>query len=729
MRKRSTSLAATLILSALLHGVATADTASCPLSTSVFPVSFLALERYEVRITDGGVGDLDGVVDGACSLAVTACLGTAACTPAPVERVRVGVRGRTIGTTPRDVAREITDAFAALPWAARDGNAVMFLGSEAPQTCGQSRVRIPASSRSDQSLSIRVSTRDPSASASGRLRLRCVPVDESGQPAPPICVALERAWCPIEPGAPTVTTSTTTTTTTALGDEPAITTTSTTPPPSPSGHTYYISPAGSDDGAGTSRFTAFRRFSKAIRVLQPGDVLVVLSGTYTRDTTGLPRVDCDTNAENGTEAAPITIRAESEREAFLSSDGYQAGFEMSNCRWWVVEGLRAASRDNTEAEQGGGYPFRFSFVENVTLRRLLGSHNNRPQNTHVYAVENSSHVLLEECEAYFYHRHGFSIWKSYGVILRRCYANSMRYGERGCCSDIDNRDFGDEAVSIYGSSQTIVENSVSENFGNGFQIHGVENPLDPSGSGGRHNQVLGSISIDDEVGGLVSSRETGGEYHNALGNVFRDFLAVTPVGNGLHLRGAWDTVVENVTLYGSTDAAGLLVDGGDTAIGGSCGADNRLGCGFTARNLLAVQNFGAGVAAEDQQNWDVEHSNAVGSDADWYVGEAFADTSGHVQRSSSRDPGPVGLGQGECIAWIPDGSPMKGAGENGADIGANIVYRYENGVLTHTPLWDPTTGAFPCGAVVPGINDGARACRSLHERLNVNTNGCRLPLP
>jgi hypothetical protein len=542
-----------LVFSALLHGVASADTASCPLSTSVSPVSFLALERYEVRVTDGGLGDLDGSADGACSLDVTACLGTAACTPAPVERVRVAVRGRTIGTTPRDVARDITDAFAALPWAARDGNAVTYLGGGPPQACGQSRVRIPASSRSDESLSLRLGTRAGRVSASARLRLRCLPVDESGQPEPPICVALERAWCPLQPGTPTVTTSTSTSTT-APGDLPATTTTSTAggpgetsttevvptpatsttePPPPPAiGRTYYISPAGSDDGSGMSRYTPFRRFSRAIRALQPGDVLVVLSGTYTRDSTGLPHVDCGSNAEDGTEAAPITIRAESEREAFLSSDGYQAGFEMSDCHWWVVEGLRAASHDNNQAEQGGGYPFRFSRVEHVTLRRLLGSHNNRPQNTHIYAIENSSHVLLEECEAYFYHRHGFSIWKSYGVTLRRCYANSMKYGERGCCSDIDTREFGDEAVSMYGSSQTIVENCVSENFGNGFQIHGIENPLDPSGSGGRHNQVLGSISIDDEVGGLVSSRETGGEYHNALGNVFRDFLAVTPVGNG-----------------------------------------------------------------------------------------------------------------------------------------------------------------------------------------------------
>ena len=63
------------------------------------------------------------------------------------------------------------------------------------------------------------------------------------------------------------------------------------------------------------------------------------------------------------------------------------------------------------------------------------------------------------------------------------------------------------------------------------------------------------------------------------------------------------------------------------------------------------------------------------------------------------------------------------------NIGANIVYRYENGALTSTPLWDPQTGAFPCGAIVPGINDGERRCATLHRRLNVDTDGCALPLP
>jgi len=71
---------------------------------------------------------------------------------------------------------------------------------------------------------------------------------------------------------------------------------------------------------------------------------------------------------------------------------------------------------------------------------------------------------------------------------------------------------------------------------------------------------------------------------------------------------------------------------------------------------------------------------------------------------------------------------MKGAGKDGEDIGASILYRYVDGVLTDEPLWDPETGAFPHGAIVPGINDvPGDSLFDLHQRLNVNTNGCTLP--
>ena len=71
---------------------------------------------------------------------------------------------------------------------------------------------------------------------------------------------------------------------------------------------------------------------------------------------------------------------------------------------------------------------------------------------------------------------------------------------------------------------------------------------------------------------------------------------------------------------------------------------------------------------------------------------------------------------------------MKGAGAGGADIGANVLYRYQNGTLTNQPLWDPVTGEFPHGAIVAGVNDIAGSSLfDVHKRLNVNTNGCPFP--
>jgi hypothetical protein len=496
------------------------------------------------------------------------------------------------------------------------------------------------------------------------------------------------------------------------------------------GAMYYLSPSGNDSNPGTTPDRPWRSFDKilnASRPLRPGDTVVLLDGTYTRQATGLPRVDCgpNGNAPNGTPDRPVVVRAQHERQAVLQSDGFAPGFSMEGCRWWRVEGLQAASRD-ADAPQAGGYPFRFSRVDHVTLERLLGSHNNRRQNTHVFAVEDSTNVLLEECEAYFFHRHAFSIWRSRFVTLRRCYANSMRYGERGCCSTIDNRAYGDEAFSLYGTSDSIVENSISENEANGFQIHGIANPLDPSGSGGRHNHILGSISLGDSVPLLVGSRMVDGTYHNAEGNEIRDFIAANMSGAGIYLRGAAGTVVENATLYGSRGPGGLVADGGDPGLGGTCGSSNRDGCSLLARYVLSLgHRWGHGFLVSGQENWRIEWCDASGNHVDYGVPEPLGDDAGHIRHSEVLDVPEIGLGDGQCLIRVPDGSALKRAG-NGRDIGATVVHRYRDGKLTRQPLWDPATGAFPCGAVVSGINDGPIRCTNVHERLNVNAHGCHL---
>jgi hypothetical protein len=85
-------------------------------------------------------------------------------------------------------------------------------------------------------------------------------------------------------------------------------------------------------------------------------------------------------------------------------------------------------------------------------------------------------------------------------------------------------------------------------------------------------------------------------------------------------------------------------------------------------------------------------------------------------------------GSEACVAYLSAGSSLRGAAGVDGDVGANVVYRYVDGTLTNEPLWDPETGAFPCGAIVAGINDDpAQSCSGAHERLRIGTQACALP--
>jgi len=78
--------------------------------------------------------------------------------------------------------------------------------------------------------------------------------------------------------------------------------------------------------------------------------------------------------------------------------------------------------------------------------------------------------------------------------------------------------------------------------------------------------------------------------------------------------------------------------------------------------------------------------------------------------------------------YLPPASPLRGAGAGARDVGAEVVYRYEGGLLTTERLWDAAAGTFPCGATVPGLNDDpTQSCVGVHQRLHVGSAGCPLP--
>jgi hypothetical protein len=379
-----------------------------------------------------------------------------------------------------------------------------------------------------------------------------------------------------------------------------------------------------------------------------------------------------------------------------------------------VEGLRGENADNLA---GGQYHvFLFTNVHNVNVRRCLGAKPNRCANDHVFTVTaGSSDVLVEESEAYYFHRHGF---QSYGgstrVTFRRDYANSRNYPDLGTCSPTyasGDPTTGDEGLSHYQDHYGITENSISENNHWGISID----------DGSDNTKILGSIAMNSNSLGFTEA--TRYSIRVATGNVHENDVSLNSV-QGFEVHGAQNDIWTNLTSIGGTIAfqAANYYD---------FNAGTNANASLTGTNLLlsGASSTGGYIKTAMGGGWAVDYINAVGSSSNY--SPAYSDANGsftnHQSTAITTNFYNPSTGQG-CIVYIPSGNPMKGAGKNGADIGANIVYRYENGILTDQKLWDQTTGQFPCGATVSGVNDIAgSSCFDVNQRLNVGVNGCPIP--
>ena len=338
---------------------------------------------------------------------------------------------------------------------------------------------------------------------------------------------------------------------------------------------------------------------------------------------------------------------------------------------------------------------------------------------------------------------------------------------------------GDGCVSVYFSNNSIMENNVSIDTEAFEIVAGTRTDLAGKlGSpGGRNNAVLGHVSYRDlrpgKIDGRYLPRHNGGEPIPDLNNVIKNYVYV---GSGfsqghMQLLAAHDAQIENVTFIGA-DSQSSSESGdqsGPDAIvvtsGGTTRPDNRPRCGSVLGESETKWTCSAQILNSQFIDWRVEplfpsggrgavsHIRHHGDDAnpDVRIGIGYAnvynpgsqrgwvlpDSIEVVGPMTEKNPG-MGLGPSQCLLFVPTTSPMKGAGHDGEDIGANVLYRYQDGELTSQPLWNPQTGAFPCGAVVPGSPNDPSAnrfqqfhqnltCSDFHTRVHANAGGCRLP--
>jgi len=510
---------------------------------------------------------------------------------------------------------------------------------------------------------------------------------------------------------------------------------------------YYISPDGDDANAGTAEETPWQTFAFAVPQLMPGDELVLLDGVYEPGSTGFFDAVCtdpagwETAANHGTASSPISVRALNERQAWLQGDGSFFPFKIFRCSYWNFEGLRVSNGDflGGEDEWDVKHNVYVSEADHLEFRRFLVHDVNRYYNSAGIQLISSTDVLVEESELYFFHRHGIDANLCERITVRRTYINARGAAdiEEGFVSHACCEGGGDEAVSLYYSSDSIVENSVSVDSEHVFSITGLYTVL--GNPGGRDNQSLGNISYRDLRPGSWQSRfEASGEPMVGGGGLARDLLVIgKPETTAQILWGLTDHVSENMTwldLPGSIEdpdyASTIAVSTAGSFV--TC-LDLGSSCDFTLRDSLFLNNAEPLFFGEQDSavQWRVEHSNAWNQDAPeagFGAAEAVDDEEGDYTSSLEIEPVGMGLGEGQCAVFVPETSLMKGAGSDGGDIGAEILYRYEDGELTDEPLWDVETGAFPCGAIVEGVNDVAGdSCFDFHEQVNANSNGCTLP--
>lgn len=456
--------------------------------------------------------------------------------------------------------------------------------------------------------------------------------------------------------------------------------------------------------------TAIGTVRAGIACMSAGDTLILRDGYYTGFSNYML-----VSGLNGTANAPYTIRAENERRAWIeltqreyNTDGDRdAVVAVRNSSYIVIEGLRTNDNDDNSCGHVNCVTDNV-FVNNshhITLRKFLVSHNNRWGNGHLFDIQNSNNIIVEDSELYDFHRHGVAFQVVDSSIIRRVYCNSRLFpcaipGGGMCWNAGDENNRGDACTAIYPGNNNIIENVISEN-----NDHLTEH----NASGTTvNNQVLGSIALNDSEGAFIDSRtyDLNGMPRSSH---FKDFVVINGTDRGVIFWGTVDSRCDNCSFFNNDNYGLQIYDGGDT------GSYPVIPSSFSDNSLFIGSPTGA--RWESNETGSINHPNFFGNS-----------TNVTPQDGRTTNIHTVNPQMGGCYVYLPDASPLRGLGAGGANIGAMILYRTIDGALTSQPLWNQTTGAFPCGATVAGFTDTAgNSCINVHERLHVNTADCPFP--
>lgn len=503
--------------------------------------------------------------------------------------------------------------------------------------------------------------------------------------------------------------------------------------------TFYLSPTGNNANSGVSSALPWKTFAYALDPSRAscGDTLILLDSTdYRLATTGLisliGRVCPDNNR--------LVIRAANQRQAMFTDDGLHTIIHIAQSAGIEVDGVYLRGADINSGATNVGRLFYSYQSQFITIKNSVLANPNRFKNLGVISFEENQDGLAEGNEAYTFGRHCVSAGKSYRITVRQMYCNPRGFGSigggkipgafgltNGSGSDPDS---GDAIMTMYPCQDCTLENSIADCTTHHMFMNEMNADYNASvpmtGA-----QVLGSFTYNcfGGVNGVYpNGRKVADANHSPTGFLIQDvaFIDNHAEGSAIKCSDCVNGTINRVTIRSlptiSDDPQGNGAIFQDTTYGLS-GAQltgqirNSVSTGNTSYGFLQSAGAWTGASLRSGGN-GINYSPAL--------------------------PGPWGASSqvftpnyGNCKGlWVPDGSPLKGAGTGGSDIGANILYQYRNRVLNDgtngqpkIPLWSPETGAFPNGRETPdGWNRVAgNSLFDLHQRIKVKTGGCELP--
>lgn len=461
--------------------------------------------------------------------------------------------------------------------------------------------------------------------------------------------------------------------------------------------TFFASPNGNGNGSLQSPFniSAFWNIPGGV---QPGDALILLDGVYTGNH-GMIKSPAGVNGNSGN---PITIRALNDGEVWIDGEGARApialGSDIAPANWFVIEGVNAFNSSSRVVNLGGS---------NNIIRRVV-AWDARNQNDMVFSINYGLNNLVEDSAGFGTARKVFESYYSNQTTFRRTWGRweksyhdgpkmtyAMAYESRNLLAE---NAIG--TANAIGMEQTY---TLIDSFGN----PAVGDDCNPSLPGIQNQCTNYEVYNWNGIFGydrMIDDKATNSKIIGSIAYMTGNELRVNGI-NGVDDAGFVIAKVANYTVENSVSYfGGSMINQPFILSRWGSWKNNTF---YQAVTLGGTTNDGV-VPTTDNGHYYVTLDGGVSAllstqQPIWPVNGGFVNDGGvrwwdrGLMNNNAKDLTGIGTTTSAFVSWniteTENGASSAtafGAGQtlfNNDGTGAEICYRYENGVLTNEPLW------------------------------------------